>query len=252
MQIPSIAKRPAGALQCGKSGRVRGAFHGLLYHMQLLGQNCAFFADGCTMLSASDLACVRGERRLFSGLNFSLPPGEWLHVEGGNGAGKTSLLRIVAGLLCAAEGEIRWNGQAVCEVRDEYHEALLYLGHAPAIKEELTPLENLRIAAAVAGRNLQETAILSALRRIGLKGREDLPARFLSQGQKRRVALARLLVSGAKLWVLDEPFVALDVAAVAMLGGLIGEHIEQGGMVLLTTHQEMKLPGPGRSLRLGS
>ncbi|MDD5297360.1 MAG: cytochrome c biogenesis heme-transporting ATPase CcmA [Rhodocyclaceae bacterium] len=203
------------------------------------------------MLSASGLACVRGDRRLFSDVAFSLSPGEWLHVEGENGAGKTSLLRIVAGLLHAAEGEIRWGGTPVDDVRDEYHEALLYLGHAPAIKEDMTPLENLRTSAAVAGRRLDESAAFAALGRIGLKGREELPARFLSQGQKRRVALARLLVSGAKLWVLDEPFVALDVAAVAMLGGLIGEHLEQDGMVLLTSHQEMKLSGRARSLRLG-
>lgn len=204
------------------------------------------------MLSASGLACVRGDRRLFSDVSFDLSPGEWLHVEGSNGAGKTSLLRIVAGLLHAPEGEIRWDGRPVKEVRDEYHEALLYLGHAPSIKEDMTPLENLRTTAAIAGRQLDEGAAMTALRRIGLKGREDLPARVLSQGQKRRVALARLLVSGAKLWILDEPFVALDVAAVAMLGGLIGEHLAENGMVLLTSHQEMKLSGAGRSLRLGS
>lgn len=204
------------------------------------------------MLSASGLACVRGDRRLFSDVSFDLSPGEWLHVEGSNGAGKTSLLRIVAGLLHAPEGEIRWDGRPVKEVRDEYHEALLYLGHAPSIKEDMTPLENLRTTAAIAGRQLDEGAAMTALRRIGLKGREHLPARVLSQGQKRRVALARLLVSGAKLWILDEPFVALDVAAVAMLGGLIGEHLAENGMVLLTSHQEMKLSGAGRSLRLGS
>lgn len=203
------------------------------------------------MLSASGLACVRGDRRLFSNVAFSLSAGEWLHVEGENGAGKTSLLRIVAGLLHAPEGEIRWGDKLVDEVRDEYHEALLYLGHAPAIKEDMTPLENLRTSAAVAGRSLADADAFAALRRIGLKGREEISSRFLSQGQKRRVALARLLVSGAKLWVLDEPFVALDVAAVAMLGGLIGEHLEQGGMALLTSHQEMKLSGHARTLRLG-
>ena len=203
------------------------------------------------MLSASGLACVRGDRRLFSDVAFSLSAGEWLHVEGENGAGKTSLLRIVAGLLHAPEGEIRWGGKLVDDVRDEYHEALLYLGHAPAIKEDMTPLENLRTSAAVAGRSLGDADAFAALRRIGLKGREEISSRFLSQGQKRRVALARLLVSGAKLWVLDEPFVALDVAAVAMLGGLIGEHLEQGGMALLTSHQEMKLSGRARTLRLG-
>ena len=204
------------------------------------------------MLSALGLACVRGDRRLFSDLGFSLDAGEWLQVEGENGVGKTSLLRIVAGLLAPAEGEIHWNGRPVREDRDEFHGQLLYLGHAGAIKEEFTPLENLRMNAAVAGQHVAEGDARKALRRMGLKGREDLPARFLSQGQKRRVALARLLVSPAKLWVLDEPFVALDVAAVAMLCGLIGEHLGRGGMALYTSHQEVSLAAPGRVLRLAA
>lgn len=204
------------------------------------------------MLSAQGLACVRGDRRLFSGLEFSLDAGAWLQVEGENGAGKTSLLRIIAGLLAPAEGEILWKGQPVRENADEFHADLLYLGHAGGIKEEFTPLENLRMNAAVAGQAVAEDEALRALRRLGLKGRERLPARYLSQGQKRRVALARLLVSPARLWVLDEPFVALDVAAVAMLCGLIGEHLQKGGMALYTSHQEVSLPAPGRALRLNS
>lgn len=204
------------------------------------------------MLSALGLACVRGDRRLFSDLGFSLEAGAWLQVEGENGAGKTSLLRIVAGLLAPAEGEIRWNGQSVKENRDEFHGDLLYLGHAGAIKEEFTPLENLRMNAAIAGQHVAEADALKALRRMGLKGREELPARFLSQGQKRRVALARLLVSPAKLWVLDEPFVALDVAAVAMLCSLIEAHLEKGGMALFTSHQEVSLAAAGGALRLSA
>ncbi len=204
------------------------------------------------MLNVSNLACVRGERRLFDGVSFTLEPGQWLHLEGENGAGKTSLLRIVCGLLHREAGEIRWNGQPVSEVDDEYRADLLYLGHAGAIKEELTALDNLRIGAALGGRSLDEGHALDALRRLGLKGREDLPARFLSQGQKRRVALARLLTSRAKLWVLDEPFVALDVRAVDMLCAIIAEHLRGGGMALFTSHQAVNLGEGGRAMRLGA
>ena len=204
------------------------------------------------MLTVANLACVRGERRLFEGVSFTLEPGQWLHLEGENGAGKTSLLRIVCGLLHREEGEIRWNGQPVGEVGDEYRADLLYLGHAGAIKEDLTALENLRIGAALGGHSLDETTALAALRRLGLKGREDLPARFLSQGQKRRVALSRLLTSRAKLWVLDEPFVALDVRAVDMLCAIIAEHLRGGGMALFTSHQAVSPGEGGRTLRLGA
>lgn len=204
------------------------------------------------MLDASGLACTRGDRRLFSDVNFTLAPGNWLQVEGENGAGKTSLLRMVCGLLHKEAGEIRWNGQPVTEVDDEYRGELLYLGHAGAIKEDLTALENLCIGAALGGRTLDEAVAVAALWRLGLKGREGLAARFLSQGLKRRVALARLLTSKAKLWVLDEPFVALDVRAVDLLCTIIGEHLRAGGMALLTSHQEVNLGAGGHSLRLGA
>lgn len=203
------------------------------------------------MLEAIGLACVRGDRCLFTDVSLSLNQGDWLQVEGENGTGKTSLLRIVCGLLHKEAGEIRWNGQPVTEVDDEYRSNLLYLGHAGAIKEEFTALENLRISAALGGRKLDEAVAGEALRRLGLKGREGLSARFLSQGQKRRVALARLLISEAKLWVLDEPFVALDVRAVELLCAIIGEHLRAGGMALFTSHQEVNLGASGRSLRLG-
>jgi heme exporter protein A len=204
------------------------------------------------MLEVSGLSCIRGDRCLFAGLGFSLEAGGWLQVEGENGAGKTSLLRIIAGLLVPAEGDIHWKGVPVRDSRDEFNASLLYLGHAPAIKEELTPLENLRINAAIGGQTLAEEDIVKALRRMGLRGREDLPSRFLSQGQKRRVALARLLVSPATLWVLDEPFVALDVAAVTMLCEVIGEHLQGGGMALFTSHQAVELSGAGKALRLAA
>lgn len=204
------------------------------------------------MLSAHGLACDRGDRRLFSAVDLSVSPGEWLQVEGANGAGKTSLLRMLAGLSPAAEGHIEWEGRPMGEARDDYHARLLYLGHAPAIKEDLSALENLQTAAAVAGRPLDEATALAALRRIGLKGREDLPARVLSQGQKRRVALARLLCSQARLWILDEPFVALDVAAVTQLCGILDEHLARGGMLIFTSHQAVQLAGSGATLKLSA
>lgn len=203
------------------------------------------------MLQVHGLACQRGSRRLFSGLEFSLAPGHWLQVEGHNGAGKTSLLRILAGLSPAEEGRITWQGRPVREVRDAFNAHLLYLGHAPAIKDDLSALENLQTSAALAGQPVDELRALKALRQWGLKGREDLPSRVLSQGQKRRVALARLLCASAPLWILDEPFVALDVAAVAQLCQIIDTHLSGGGMVLFTSHQAVQLQAPGGPLTLG-
>lgn len=201
------------------------------------------------MLKVSGLACSRGERTLFSALDFSLDAGEWLHVQGANGAGKTSLMRVLVGLAPADAGEIAWRGTPVREQRDAFHGDLLYLGHHAAVKEELTPLENLRLAAALDGARLDDRAALTALQRMGLRGREDLPVRVLSAGQKRRVLLARLLTRKAALWVLDEAFNALDVEAVKLLGGLIGEHLAGGGLAVLTSHQPLPLPG-GRTLTL--
>lgn len=201
------------------------------------------------MLAVSNLACVRGDRRLFSGLAFELQPGEHLFVGGENGSGKTSLLRILCGLTPAEEGEIRWQGEDIHRLGEDYRAELLYLGHHNALKEELTALENLRLNAQLAGQPLGEDDALNLLRRAGLLGREDLPVRVLSQGQKRRVALARLLASRARLWILDEPFVALDVAAVGWLAGIIGAHVAAGGLAILTSHQDVHIPG-GRAQTL--
>jgi len=194
-------------------------------------------------LEAAGLACVRGDRPLFSGLDFSLLPGEALYVTGANGAGKTSLLRMVCGLSAPADGEIRWQGESIFALREEFFRHLLYLGHAAALKDELTAVENLVVGATLAGHAVDVLTAQAALAEIGLKGREDLPARVLSQGQRRRVNLARLLLPGApRLWVLDEPFNALDVKAVAQLAAIIGGHLADGGMVVYTTHQEVSFP----------
>jgi len=201
------------------------------------------------MLTAHHLSCVRGERQLFSGLDFDVKAGEWLHVRGANGSGKTSLLRLLAGLASPAAGEIRWCGNSTRDEAEEYRRDLLFLGHHAAVKEELTALENVELAGELDGCHLERAEVIAALGRFGLKGREHLPVRFLSAGQKRRVLLARLLTRKAKLWVLDEPFTALDTRAVDMLGDLVGEHLAGGGMAVVTSHQAVSLPG-GKAIEL--
>ena len=203
------------------------------------------------MLNVSGLACSRGERRLFSDVGFTLTAGEWLHVQGENGAGKTSLMRLLVGLSSADAGEIRWRGEPTPST--EFRRELIYLGHHAAVKEDLTPLENLRLSAALDGIDLDERGSLAALIRLGLRGREELPVRVLSAGQKRRVLLARLLTRPAVLWVLDEAFNALDVAAVNLLGDLIAEHLAEGGMAVLTSHQDVAISrGVEQTLRIAA
>ncbi|MBA3806147.1 MAG: cytochrome c biogenesis heme-transporting ATPase CcmA [Acidobacteria bacterium] len=188
-------------------------------------------------LEADALECVRGERVLFRGLSFSLGPGELLEVTGPNGSGKTSLLRMLCGLLPPVAGEIRWHGSNIRSLKEEYLKALAYLGHSNGVKAELSAVENLRISSGLAGVNPGVEKIGAALRRMGLGGREELPAKLLSQGQQRRLALARLLVCGKALWVLDEPLTALDAEAVRLIQSALGEHLGGGGMAVLTTHQ---------------
>lgn len=204
------------------------------------------------MLEVVDLECTRGDRRLFSRLNFSLERETLLHVQGRNGSGKTTLLRAICGLLQPQEGEIRWNGASIRKLKEDYCREVVYLGHLNGIKNDLTGIENLRVAATLDGDEVRDSAVWEALRVMGLAGFEDLPTRMLSQGQKKRVALARLVLSSAALWVLDEPFTALDVAAVDLLESLIAGHVNQGGMVIMTTHQEVSLTsGQIRRLKLG-
>lgn len=195
------------------------------------------------MLEVSNLACSRGDHRLFAGLSFALHPGEIMQIEGANGSGKTSLLRTLCGFLMQDEGTISWFGEEVRDIRETYYAEVMYLGHLNAIKDELSALENLRISAGLSGLKLTDQDAISALRRMGLKGRETLPTKVLSQGQRRRVALARMLVSDAKLWILDEPLTALDVGAVSLIQELLAEHLAQQGMVIFTTHQPLFVAG---------
>lgn len=205
------------------------------------------------MLETLDLECQRGDRQLFTGLALRVEAGVCLHVAGENGSGKTSLLRILCGLMAPAAGVVRWNGEDVRRMREAYWEHLAYVGHLNGVKDDLTAAENVHFSAAIAGWPADAAAVRDALREFGLAGFEDRPARTLSQGQRRRVALARLrCASATDLWILDEPFTALDTRGVKALSELIGAHLSRRGIVVLTTHQDVPLPGRVERLELAS
>jgi heme exporter protein A len=190
------------------------------------------------MLQAADLACERGGRRLFAGLSFVLLPGELLRIAGANGSGKTSLLRVLCGLAMPAHGEVRWNGEPVRRLGEEYSRNLVHIGHAAGLKDELTAAENLEIACVLAG--LPRVDVREALGRFGIPAQK--PVKQLSQGQRRRAALARLALSArVPLWLLDEPFAALDAEGIQLLKELFVEHAGRGGAVAYTTHQDVGL-----------
>ena len=189
------------------------------------------------MLEARELLCERDERTLFSGLSFTLNAGEWVQITGSNGAGKTTLLRLLTGLSRPDAGDVLWQGQPLHQVRDSYHQNLLWIGHQPGIKTRLTALENLHFY----HRDGDTAQCLEALAQAGLAGFEDIPVNQLSAGQQRRVALARLWLTRATLWILDEPFTAIDVNGVDRLTQRMAQHTEQGGRVLLTTHQPLNV-----------
>ncbi len=195
------------------------------------------------LLSVHDLACARGDRLLFKAMNFTLKAGELLLVQGGNGQGKTSLLRLLTGLSRPEAGTVHWNGTSIAKAREAYHAAMIYLGHANGVKDDLNPLENLRFAAGLQGRAFDASRAITTLEQLGLARCLDLPCRVLSFGQRRRVALAALLLAGATLWILDEPLTGLDVHAVALMESLIRDHLKTGGMVVATTHQALNLDG---------
>jgi heme exporter protein A len=197
------------------------------------------------MLETTGLACERGGLRLFSDLGFALGAGSLLRVRGANGSGKTSLLRALCGLLLPAAGEVRWKGENIRRLREEYWKHLAYIGHANALKDELTAEENLAVACALSGAAAPHSRIRAALEGFGLGERRRLPVRALSQGQRRRAALARLaLCETLPLWILDEPFAALDAAAMRQVQSLVGAHLARGGMAVLTTHQEARIEAP--------
>nr|WP_314739337.1 cytochrome c biogenesis heme-transporting ATPase CcmA [uncultured Haemophilus sp.] len=191
-------------------------------------------------LSLNQIACERGENRLFEDCSFTLKSGDWVQIEGHNGIGKTSLLRILAGLALPAEGEVLWNGQKIQKCREEYYTELFYLGHHAGIKPELTPWENLRFYQKVQGLPLEDETLWYALEKVSLVGREDLPCSHLSAGQQRRVALAKLWLTKQQLWILDEPFTAIDKKGVADLIAHIEQHCHNGGIVIFTSHQAVE------------
>ena len=194
------------------------------------------------MLEVVGLGCLRGERRLFGGVSFKLKPGGLIWIQGGNGSGKTTLLRSLCGLTQAMAGTVRWRDETIQTLGEDYRRELTYIGHANGLKEDLSALENLRIAAQLAGQAVSREAGVEALQGSGLAGREHLPVKFLSQGQRRRAALARLRLAHPRtLWLLDEPFNALDIRAVADMRHIMESHLARGGMIALTTHQEVAI-----------
>ncbi len=194
-------------------------------------------------LAVSNLKCVRGERPLFDGLGFRLDSGQLLHLRGANGAGKTSLLRLLCGLSRPEAGQILWNATPIDVQAEVFRQDLFYLGHHNALQEALTVDDNLAFYAALAGAEPNAADTGSALERMGLRGCQRRLVRHLSQGQKRRVALSRLMLNRASLWVLDEPFVALDQNSITLLAGVIAAHLQGGGMAVLTSHQQVDIPG---------
>jgi len=202
-------------------------------------------------LEAVALEGRRGGRCLFSELNFGIGAGEALQVEGANGSGKTTLLRLLCGLSAPERGTVQWRGRDICDNRAEYMAELAYVGHRHAVKGTLTPIENLKITAAL-GARIGPVVPEVALARVGLSEYANVPCGTLSAGQQRRTALARLLLLAARLWVLDEPFTALDPQGRRAVERLIATHLSQGGMVVLTTHHAMDLGGSRlHTLRLG-
>lgn len=191
------------------------------------------------MLKIASLYCERDDRVLFENLDFAVTPGQVLQVQGSNGSGKTTLLRILCGLNADFEGEVSWQGQPVHKVRADFYAGVFYMGHAPAINKTLSPLENLRWFCA--SRGVDDKGISAALTEFGLSGYDDMPCYMMSAGQQRRVSLARMKLTQAQLWILDEPFTALDKKGVAELEVFLEQHVKGGGAIILTTHHPLQM-----------
>lgn len=205
------------------------------------------------MLSAQGLVCVRGDRVLFQNVGFALDAGALLYVLGENGSGKSSLLRLICGLLMPEAGSVCWHGEKIKQVSESYQSNLLYIGHLNGLKDDLTAIENLQISAHLAGCDADTPSTLAALQAMGIQRCAHLPVRVLSQGQKRRVALARLWLTKSVLWILDEPFAALDALSVALLTSRLSEHLVKGGIAIITTHQDVEINALStQTLRLDS
>ena len=193
-------------------------------------------------LQAYELAYARGDRQLFNNINFELQAGEALWVSGSNGSGKTSLLRLLCGLSFPMSGQVRWRGRDIKTLREDFYDDVIFCGHAIGVKDDLTAWENVLISTKIAGKHCSREDAYQALDQVGLAGISHLPAGALSQGQRKRVALARLCVQPLpRLLILDEPFTALDQHAVNSLRDTLDQHLSQGGMVVYTTHQELIL-----------
>ncbi len=203
------------------------------------------------MFEAQSLECIRDDRLLFSDLSFSVSEAEVLQIEGHNGSGKTSLLRIICGLRLPESGQVMWQGDSISSNREDYYENMVYIGHLPCIKADLTVLENVRSLLDTRSLSLTNAKIETALEKVGLASYEDVPGKALSSGQRRRILLAFIELAQAKLWILDEPLTALDVQGVDLMESMILEHRQAGGSVIFTTHHGMQLDCEMRSIQLG-
>lgn len=194
--------------------------------------------ENSAIFEARSLECIRDDRVLFDDLCFTINPGEALVLEGRNGSGKTSLLRIICGIRLPESGQVLWEGEDIFRLGPEFREHIAYLGHKDGSKQDLSPMENLRIAQGL-GKAREGISLDEALDQVGLFGFEDVPTRNLSAGQQRRLAIARLLVTDAKLWILDEPFTSLDRKGIEQMERLFEGHLARGGMAAMTTHHRV-------------
>lgn len=202
------------------------------------------------MLEVQSLECVRDDRLLFSDLSFSVSAAEVLQIEGPNGCGKTSLLRIISGLRLPESGQVLWCGEPVMTNREDYYSRMVYIGHLPCIKADLSVTENIRALLDTRSQSVTDDVIEQALLKVGLAGYDDVPGKALSSGQRRRILLAFVELATASLWILDEPLTALDVGGVELMESMILDHREAGGSVIFTTHHGMKLDCEMRSVHL--